>query len=115
MNMRFLIIDGYPRVSREQFASVGMTVAGMLYANLLHRYLPGARYDLLYSSDPGVTLPDLEGVKKYHGILWPGCNLTVYHDHDERVTKILDLVDAAFTAVFQNILGRSSAVSPNRR
>lgn len=95
---RFLIIDGYPKPSRDQFNSVGMTEAGKLYALLLLQHQPEARYDLIYSSDPGTSLPDSEGVMAYDGILWPGCNLTVYHTEDERVTKMLDLVEYAFDA-----------------
>lgn len=90
--LRFLIIDGYPEPSRLQFESAGMKQAGELYADLLIQHMPDAEYDISYSSDDGVTLPDEIGIKAYHGILWPGCNLTVYHTHDERVTKMLDLV-----------------------
>jgi GMP synthase (glutamine-hydrolysing) len=91
-SLQFLIIDGYPKPSRDQLDVVGMTLAGKLYANLLIKHLPDAKYDLLYACDPGVELPDKEGLKKYHGILWPGCNLTVYHDHDARVTRMVELV-----------------------
>ena len=90
--LRFLIVDGYPEPSRKQFESIGMTLAGELYAKLLLQHLPNAKYDIIYSSDPGNDLPDEKGLKKYDGILWPGCNLTVYNDKDERVTKMLDLV-----------------------
>ena len=89
--LQFLIIDGYPEPSRKQFESVGMTLAGELYARLLLQHLPNAKYDLIYSSDPGNELPRKKNLEKYDGILWPGCNLTVYHDHDERVTKMVDL------------------------
>lgn len=92
----FLIIDGYPKKSRDQFDECGMTLAGKLYAQLLLRYMPDAAYDILYTSDPGVEVPDQEGLKKYDAILWPGCNLTVYHDHNERVTKLLDLARNGF-------------------
>jgi GMP synthase (glutamine-hydrolysing) len=93
---KFLIIDGYPKVSRDQFDALGMTRAGKLYANLLLKYMPEAEYDILYTSFPGVNVPDEEGLKKYDAILWPGCNLTVYHDHDENVTKLLDLARDGF-------------------
>ena len=89
--LRFLIIDGYPKPSRDQFDEVGMTKAGELYAKLLLQHMPNAKYDIFYSSDPGVVLPKGEELDKYDGVLWPGCNLTVYHDHDERVTKMVDL------------------------
>ena len=69
-----------------------MTLAGQLYADLLIKHLPDSKYDIFYSSDPDVELPDSKGLKTYNAILWPGCNLTVYHDHDERVRKMVDLV-----------------------
>ena len=40
----------------------------------------------------------MEVLKTYDGILWPGCNLTVYHDDDERVQRMIKIVDLAFEA-----------------
>ncbi len=94
--LKFLIIDGYPKVSRDQFEEVGMTPAGKLYAQLLLKHLPEAEYNIVYTSEPGVTPSDIEGLKEYTAILWPGCNLTVYHDHDERVTKMVNLCKNGF-------------------
>ncbi|MBK7979394.1 MAG: type 1 glutamine amidotransferase [Ignavibacteriae bacterium] len=94
--LHFLIIDGYPKPSRDQFEEVGMTKAGELYGKLLLQHLPNAKYDVYYSSDPGVVLPKGDELKKYDGVLWPGCNLTVYHDHDERVTKMVDICKDAY-------------------
>ncbi|MCK5371625.1 MAG: hypothetical protein KAQ62_23845 [Cyclobacteriaceae bacterium] len=99
--LRFLIIDGYPKASRDQFEEVGMTPAGKLYAQLLLRHLPEAEYDITYTSDPGVMPPDREELKNYDAILWPGCNLTVYHDHDERVTKMVTLCKNGFSLGLQ--------------
>ena len=94
--LKFIIIDGYPKKSREQFEEVGMTTAGKLYAKLLLQHMPEAKYDIFYSSDPGVVLPNEEELNEYDGVLWPGCNLTVYHDHDERVTKMVDLCKISY-------------------
>ena len=94
--MRFLIVDGYPKVSREEFDSVGMTQAGHLYAVMLIQNLHDAEYEILYTSDPGEEIPEKEALNKYNGILWPGCNLTVYNTEDERVIKMLDLVTRAY-------------------
>ncbi len=94
--LNFIIIDGYPKLSRDQFDEVGMTKAGELYAKLLLQHMPDAKYDIYYSSDPGVELPNGEELKNYDGVLWPGCNLTVYHDHDERVVKMVDLCKRAY-------------------
>jgi len=99
--LKFLILDGYPKVSRDQFEELGMTLGGELYAQLLLRHLPDAEYDILYTSDPGVMTPDKEGLKNYDAILWPGCNLTVYHDQDERVIKMVTLCKNGFSLGLQ--------------
>lgn len=94
--LKFLITDSYSKESRDEFAKFGVTRAGTLYAELLLQHLPDAEFDLFYTSDPGVDLPKGENLIVYDGILWPGCNLTVYHDHDPRVTKLVDLSKTAY-------------------
>ncbi len=95
--LKFLILDGYPKISRDQFDGFGVKLAGRLYADLLLRHLPDAKYDIIYTSDPDAVIPDKKELKNYAGILWPGCNLTVYHDHDERVTKMTSLAKNGFS------------------
>ncbi len=92
----FLIIDSYSRVSRAQFEKVGMTLAGELYAKMLRKNLPGATYDITYSHDTRGRLQNTTGLQNYCGILWPGCNLTVYDKSDTHVQRILDLVRLAY-------------------
>ncbi len=94
---RFLIPDGYTKKSRDEFDAVGMTLAGQLYANLLKRRLPEAEYDIWYSSDEGAQPPTDEQLEGYAGVIWPGCNLTIYHD-DPRVHAHLRLVERAYEA-----------------
>ncbi len=95
---RFLIIDGYSKASRDQFDSFGVSLAGKLYAKLLLRHMPDAEFDILYTSDNGVYPPGQEELKeKYDAIIWPGCNLTVYHDDDERVQKMTKLTKDGFS------------------
>jgi len=96
--MKFLIIDGYPEKSRLQFDTVGMTLAGKLYEKMLFQHIPDAQTTILYASDDSTLLPTLEILKTFDGILWPGCNLTVYHDDDERVQRMIEIVDLAFEA-----------------
>ncbi|MCK5672272.1 MAG: type 1 glutamine amidotransferase [Spirochaetales bacterium] len=93
---KFLITDSYPGESRDKFDEFGVTLAGNLYAELLLQHMPDAEYDLFYTSDPDVNLPEGNDLKVYDGILWPGCNLTIYHDHDPRVTKLVDLAKTAY-------------------
>ena len=94
--LKFLITDSYPKESRDEFDEFGVTLAGNLYAKLLLQHMPDAEYDLFYTSDPDVNLPTGNDLKVYDGILWPGCNLTIYHDHDPRVTKLVDLAKTAY-------------------
>ena len=90
--LRFFILDGYPKESRDQFDEVGMRLAGVLYADLIHEYLPQAECDIWYSSDPGVPpAPTNQQLQEYDGVIWPGCNLTIYHHDDPRVICHLDL------------------------
>jgi GMP synthase (glutamine-hydrolysing) len=93
---RFLIPDGYPPESREQFERVGMRLAGVLYRDLLLKYMPNAVTRIWYSSDPGAEPITDEELQTYDGVLWPGCNLTVYHDDDPRVRAHRDLCRRAF-------------------
>jgi len=94
---QFLIVDGYPKESRDQFDDVGMKLAGDLYADLLMKHMPDAEYRIWYSSDPGAPTPTDEELADCAGVLWPGCNLTIYHD-DPRVHAHLDLVRRAYEA-----------------
>ena len=43
-----------------------------------------------------VHITNEDEIKNYDGVLWPGCNLTVYHNHDERVVKMVDLCKVAY-------------------
>ncbi len=97
-SFQFLIIDGYPKPSRDQFHTVGMELAGQLYGNMLDQHLEKVQYDILYLSDPDVVPPDKKALKSYDGIIWPGCNLTIYHTDDERVTKMVELAQKCFEA-----------------
>lgn len=94
--MKFIIVDGYPKESRDQFDVVGMRLAAQLYADMVKRHLADAVCDIYFSSDPGVELPNDAEIGQAAGVLWPGCNLTVYHDHDERVTRMLKMVKQAY-------------------
>lgn len=93
--LRFLIPDGYPKESREQFDDVGMKLAWVLYRDMLVKYVPGAEYDVWLSSDDPSGAPADSELENYAAILWPGCNLTVYHDNI-RTTCQLDLARRAY-------------------
>ena len=56
--LRFLIIDGYSKASRDDLNRAGMQYAWKLYGDMLQRNLPGAEYDVLLPSDSGVKMPE---------------------------------------------------------
>ncbi len=90
MNPVFLIIDGYPQESRDQFDACACAQAWKQYADMLLEHLPEARYQVLYPSDPGSELPQGAALSSFSGALWTGCNLTIYDD-DPRVRRMIEL------------------------
>lgn len=94
--LRFFILDGYPKASRDQFNEVGMRLAGELYRDLILQHIPDAQCDEWFSTDDTKGGPGEEDLKGYDGVLFPGCNLTVYHFDDERVTCQLDVAKRAY-------------------
>lgn len=93
---RFLIVDGYSQKSRDDLETAGMCLAWNLYVKLLERFLPESAYDILLPSDPGVEMPNQEALKAYSGIIWTGCNLTIYDLSNPCVTKQIKLAEDAY-------------------
>lgn len=91
----FLIIDGYPKENRDEFDVAGMKHSWLLYAEMLQRHLPEAQHKVWLASDTP-ELPDGLGPADYTGILWTGCSLTIYHHHDDRVTRMIELAKRAY-------------------
>lgn len=96
MGINFLIVDGYPKNSRDKFQAVGMRLGGELYRDLLLKYIPNAQHKILFTSDTEVQIPGKSFIKDFNGILWPGCNLTVYDKEDERVEKMLSIAELGY-------------------
>ncbi len=94
--LRFLIIDGYPKASRDDLEAAGMQFAWKLYGDMLQRNLPGAEYDILLPSDFGVQMPEEKGLEKYCGILWTGCNLSIFDDKNPSVTNQIELAKLCY-------------------
>lgn len=92
--LRFLITDGYPEPSREKFDDVGMRLAWELYRDMLGNYVPDAEVDVWFASDAPSDAP--AELASYDGLLWPGCNLTVFDVEKESVTSQHDLVRRAY-------------------
>lgn len=94
--MRFLVIDGYARDSREALQEAGMSLAWELYRDMLLRHEPDAETDVLLPSDGDLSLPLGVDLDQYDGMLWTGCNLTIFHHDDPRVVRQIPLARRAF-------------------
>jgi GMP synthase (glutamine-hydrolysing) len=94
--LRFLIIDGYPKHSRDELEQAGMKLAWKLYADMLLQHLPRAVYDILLPSDPGVDMPSAKDLHRYAGIIWTGCNLTIYDTANQSVSSQIELATNAY-------------------
>jgi GMP synthase (glutamine-hydrolysing) len=73
-----------------------MKLAWELFQDLLLQHLPQAVCDILLSSDPGVRMPTEKELSRYAGILWTGCNLTIYETEDPKVACQIELARAAY-------------------
>lgn len=94
--LRFLVIDGYAKASRDDLDAAGMQYAWKLYGDMVQRNLPGAEYDVLLPSDFGVKMPGEKELEKYSGILWTGCNLSIYDEEDTSVQKQIVLAKLCY-------------------
>ncbi len=94
--LRFLIIDGYPRKSRDDLEAAGMKLAWKLYADMLLQHLPDAVYDALLPSDAGVDMPSAQDLHNYAGIIWTGCNLSIFDLENPSVVNQIELAKAAY-------------------
>jgi GMP synthase (glutamine-hydrolysing) len=93
--LNFVIIDGYSRESRDGLAAAGMRLAGDLYVEMLHRELPEARADIVFPSDPGVAMPSDATLERYDGVLWTGCDATIFV-REPRVTAQIEFSQRAY-------------------
>jgi len=92
----FLIIDGYPKESRDELQQAGMKLAWKLYADMLVQHLPHAVHDVLLPSDPGVGMPSARDLHKYAGIIWTGCNLSIFDTANPNVSSQIALAKDAY-------------------
>ncbi len=80
--VKFLIIDGYSKASRDKLEEAGMSFAWKLYADMLLKYLPDAEYDVFFPSDTDVAdFPDADKLGEYTAIIWTGSDLDIKETH----------------------------------
>ena len=80
--MKFLIIDGYSKASRDKLEEAGMSFAWKLYADMLLKYVPDAEYEVFFPTDTKVEdFPGAAELEKYSGIIWTGADLDIKETH----------------------------------
>jgi len=89
--LRFLILNCYPRESRRRFDEMDVGHPHHLFRRCLLKYAPNAKVDIRFIADVEEPLPSARELRRYDGIIWTGSDLTVYHSHDPRVTRQIEL------------------------
>lgn len=96
LNLNFLIVDGYAKASRDELENAGCSTASNLFKGLLERYAPGCKVDMTFPADDDkYVLPQTE-IDKYQGVVWTGCNLTIYDKEDARVTRQIKIAQDTY-------------------
>lgn len=88
--LRFCIVNGYPKASRENFDRSDVGHPHDLFKGFLSREAPNSTSDIVYVADPDFALPPGMSVEDYDGFIWTGSDLTVYHVDDPRVAGQID-------------------------
>lgn len=96
--LRFCIVNGYPKASRENFDRSNVGHPHDLFKDFLAREAPNATSVIVYVADPEFSLLPGVAIEDFDGFIWTGSDLTVYHTDDARVAGQLafavDLMDA---------------------
>lgn len=92
--LRFLVLDAYPREGRVGLTAAGATLAGELYRRLLLRFEPRAIVDVLHPADADLVLPEGVALGDYDGVVWTGSSLTIHQGGDVRVLRQIEFARA---------------------
>ena len=95
---RILVIDGYPEKVRKKLVKDGATVAADLYVATLKACRSDVLCEIVYSADPGVTLPSGSSLGSYDGAVWTGSVVSVTNVDDPAVRQQIELTRAVFEA-----------------
>jgi len=94
--LKFLIIDAYSEKSRAGLNEAGMSYAWELYAGMVKRILPAAKYTVFHPSDKGAEFPGKHNLEQYDGVLWTGADLTIFHTHITSIKAQIDLAENVY-------------------
>lgn len=89
--LKFLVIEGYGKASRDALAVGGMTLASDLYRKMLLSLAPNAMVDIVTPADPDWSFPTGVELKSYDGSAMTGSNLTALDADNPAVRSQVDL------------------------
>ncbi|MEZ5095819.1 MAG: hypothetical protein R2731_06705 [Nocardioides sp.] len=87
---RILIVNCYPRASRESFDRSDVGHPHDLFRDFLALEAPRATTEVVYIADPDFALPAGATIDDFDAVIWTGSDLTVYHTDDPRVAPQID-------------------------
>lgn len=93
--LRVLVVDGYKRAQREEYARDSGATPGEAYAAELRRVEPTLVTDICLPADEGANLPDGSGLASYDGIALTGSSLHI-HSPEPAVTRQIELMRAIY-------------------
>ena len=95
--MKFLIIDGYSKASRDKLEEAKMSFAWKLYADMLLKYIPDAEYEVFFPTDTKVeNFPGKEKLEEFTGIIWTGADLDINETHIPTNAGQIKLAELAY-------------------
>lgn len=95
---RILIVNCYPRASRENFDRSDVGHPHDLFRAFLATEAPNATTEIGYVADPGTALPAGTTVDDFDGFIWTGSDLSVNHTDDPRVAPQIALAEQLLAA-----------------
>lgn len=95
---RFLVVNCYPRASRENFDRADVGHPHDLFKAFLSQEAPNATAEVVHVADPGFELPAGTTIDDFDGVIWTGSDLTAYDTDDPRVAPQLALAEQVLEA-----------------
>ena len=77
-NLKFLVVEGYGKSTRDELAVGGMSLASDLYRQMLLSLAPNAIVDIVTPADADARVPSGVELKSYDGAAMTGSNAPPY-------------------------------------
>lgn len=95
MSLKLLVVEGNPKTIWQARLKTGAIPYHQQFNKLLTWIDPRFQIDFTYPADIDSTLPNLQTLQQYHGILWTGGSLNAYNPLSE-ITRQIDFMAHCF-------------------